>query len=843
MLDFSPSNDVNVGKKLHTGANCYNIFLPPLQHFIQAIVIELQKPNLTIEMIRNFFKIAMRNLVKQGGYSIINITGLAIGLAASLLILMWIQHELSYDRFYTDSDQIYRVEMDQYYGAEPYHVNVTPVPSAPVWKSRIPEIIDICRVNRLPRVLFERGDTRLFESQLMAADSTFFRIFDFKFLYGDPETALVTPHSIVLTEELARKYFGDENPLGQGITLERQMEFIVTGVLEKVPDNTTLQFDAVIPFRFLYEIGVVTDNWNNNSILTFAKMQPVIDRAAVGRKITEITMEYKSAAASQSRLEFMINPITRVHLHGYFGYASPMGAMIYIYIFMGIAIFVLVIASINFVNLSTARSAKRGREIGVKKVSGALRTNMVVQFLLESILQVFIALFFALIIVGLLIGVFNGITGKEFSVSDIFSPQFISGFIAIAVVAGLVAGIYPALFLSSFKPVLVLKGNAGGTSGSGRLRKILVVIQFVLSIFLAVCGFVIYNQTTYMRNIDMGYNRENLVRISALDNVKEQYYTLKAELERNPLIQSVSGSMINPTYIGSNSSGVDWEGKDPDQRALLGLNGVDYGFVETMEYTILRGRSFSEDYPADMVRDTTGNFIVNEEAVRMMGVEDPVGMRFSFLGVNGTIVGVMKNFYFKPASEVIEPMAFFCAPLSRINEIMVRLAPGNQKEALAALEETWQKVIPEYPLDYTFVEEEVENMYRAETRMGDLFKYFTILAVLIAALGLYGLSSYIAEQRTREIGVRKIMGSSVPEIVMLFAKEFALLVIIAAAVGLPLAWLYLRDWLQGFPYRAGLNPLVFIIVGAGALLLALLTVSYQSYRAALTNPADSIRAE
>lgn len=794
-------------------------------------------------MIKNFFKIAIRNLINQKGYSLINITGLAIGLAATLLILMWIQHELSYDRFYKDADQLYRVEMNQFYGAEPYHVNVTPVPAAPVWKSRIPEIIEVCRVNRLPRVLFERGDKRLFESSLTAADSTFFMMFDFKFIYGDPVTALAQPHSIVLTEELAKKYFGDENPIGQGITLEKQMEFLVTGVIEEIPDNTVLQFDAIIPLRFLYEIGVAVDNWNNNSIISYVKLQKNFDPEAVGQKLTDVTLEYKSASAKTSPIKYMVNPLTRIHLHGYFGYANPIGAMIYIYIFMGIAIFVLVIACINFVNLSTARSAKRGREIGVKKVSGALRTNMVVQFLLESVLQVFVALFFALVIVGLLIGVFNGITGKEFSVSDIFSPQFIVGFILIAVVAGLVAGIYPALFLSSFKPVSVLKGNSAGSSGSGKLRKTLVIIQFVLSIFLAVCGSVIYKQTTYMRNIDMGYNKENLVRIPILENVQSKYYSLKNELERNPLIESVSGTMITPTYIGSNSSGVNWEGKDPDQRALLGLNGVDYDFIETMQYTILRGRSFSEDYPADMVQDTTGNFLINEETVKMMGVEDPIGMKFSFLGVNGTVVGVMKNFYFKPASEVIEPMAFFCAPLSRINEIIVRLSAGSQKEALAALEDTWQKIVPDYPLDYTFIEDEVERMYIAETRMGDLFKYFTILAVLIAALGLYGLSSYMAEQRTREVGIRKIMGSSIPEIVMLFSKEFAMLVLIAIVIGLPLAWLYLRDWIEGFPYRINIGILAFIMVGIGAMVLALLTVSYQSYRAALTNPAESIKAE
>jgi hypothetical protein len=328
-----------------------------------------------------------------------------------------------------------------------------------------------------------------------------------------------------------------------------------------------------------------------------------------------------------------------------------------------------------------------------------------------------------------------------------------------------------------------------------------------------------------------------------LDNVKAKYYTLKDELERSQFIESVSASMSRPTYMGSNSGGMTWEGKDPDQNPLMGINGVDYDYTETMEIEMVLGRPFSKDYAGDMLVDTTGNFLINEVAAGEIGIDDPIGLRFNYGGITGNIVGVMKNFYFKPASEVIEPMVFLCTPTDWLNEIIVRYTPGRQDEAIEQLNETWQEIIPEYPLDYTFLSDEVDSMYRTETRMGNLFRIFTILALIIASLGLFGLSSYVTEQRTREIGLRKIMGSSVPEILVLLTREFVILVLIAAAIGFPISWLYLSDWLEEFPYRIGIDAVVFVIVGLAAVAVALVTVSYQSYRAARTNPAETIRAE
>ncbi len=790
-------------------------------------------------MIKNFFKVAFRNILSNKSTSFLNIFGLSIGLAAALLILLWIQHELSYDKFFDDADQIYRVEEDQHYSGDIYHVNVTPYPSGAEWKRRIPEIIEYTRFSSLPRVLFEKDDMKMFEDNLRGVDSTFFRMFSFSFKYGDPSTALSEPHTIVLSEELAEKYFGDEDPLGQSITIEKQFDFRVTGVLEKMPDNTVVRFDAVIPFRFLEQIGVTNDQWGSNSIVTYVKCVPEFDRKALGEKMTSIQREY----VPESLTDFMVADLTRIHLHSYFGYERSPGAIVYIYIFGAIGLFVLVIACINFINLTTARSSLRGKEIGVKKVVGAHKGNMIVQFLLESVFQVLIALIFALIIIGLLLQPFNTISGKEFELVHLFNPRFIFGSLLVAIVAGFIAGIYPAFFLSSFNPVNIMKGEVKKGKKSGGLRRVLVITQFVLSIFLAVSGIIIYLQMQHMRNLDMGYDQENLIYIPVTENFESKYNAVKGELARNPLIDYFSASWLNPVYIGSNSSGVDWEGKDPDLDVLFSFNAVDYDMLETMKYEIVQGRPFSRDYPGDMAVDTMANFIVNEELVRIMGVDDPVGRWFSFMGFRGEIVGVLKDFHFKSARDKIEPIAIFLSQPERFNYILIRLTETNPQGAVQAVRDIWSRVIPDYPLTFEYADEVLQEMYGGELRMSRLFKYFTILATLIAALGLYGLSSFIAEKRTREIGIRKIMGSTVSRVVLLLSREFLFLVLIAAVIGFPLSYLYLNDWLKDFPYSIDIGAGVFIIVGFAALAISLLTVSFQSYRAAVINPANAIRRE
>lgn len=790
-------------------------------------------------MIKNFFKLAFRNILSNKSTSFLNIFGLSIGLAAALFILMWIQHELSYDKFFKDAARIYRVEEDQHYSGNVYHVNVTPYPAGAEWKKRIPEIVEYTRFSYLPRILFEKDEKKMFEDNLRGVDSTFFSMFSFSFKYGDPGTALSDPHTIVLSEEMAQKYFGDENPLGQSITLEKQFDFRVTGVLEKMPDNTVVGFDALIPFRFLDQMGLTSDQWGSNSITTYVKCVPEFDREALGEKMTSIQREY----APESLTDFMVADLTRIHLHSYFGYERSPGAIVYIFVFGAIGLFVLIIACINFINLTTARSNLRGKEIGVKKVVGAHKGSMVLQFVLESVFQVLIALVIALVFIGLLLQPFNTISGKDFDLTHLFNPGFLLGSFLVALVAGFMAGIYPAFFLSSFKAVNILKGEVTKGRKSGGLRRVLVITQFVLSIFLAISGIVIYSQMQHMRDLDMGYEEENLIYIPVTENFESKYNAIRGELERNPLIESYSASWLNPVYIGSNSSGVNWEGKDPDLDVLFSFNAVDYDMFETMKYEVVDGRGFSRNYPGDMAADTLANFVINEELARIMGADDPVGRWFRFMGFSGEIVGVLKDFHFKSAKDKIEPIAIFLGQPERFNYMLIRLSETNPQGAVQAVRDIWERTIPDYPLTFEYADEHIKEMYGSELRMSKLFKYFTILATLIAALGLYGLSSFIAERRRREIGIRKIMGSSVSRVVVLLSTEFLYLVLIAAVIGFPLSYLYLNNWLKDFPYRIDIGAGVFLIVGFGALLISLLTVSFQSYRAAVINPADAIQRE
>lgn len=790
-------------------------------------------------MIRNFFLVTFRNISRQKAFTFINITGLAIGLAASLLILLWIQDELSYDRFHEKGEMIYRVEEDQFYSGERYHVTVTPHPSGPVWKEKIPEIADQARVNRMPRVLFRRGENVFFESSIVASDSGLFRMFTFPLLLGDPENLLTSPHSIVLTKKLADKYFGDENPIGKTITVENRYQFMVTGVMKDIPENSVFSFEGVIPYSFLHEIGAVSTSWGNNSIYTFVELRKGVDIEGVNKKLTDVVLEYYP----ETETKFMVFPFHDIHLHAQFGFRETRGPVIVVWIFSLIAVFILLIACINFINLSTAKASSRARETGIRKVLGADRKTMIFHFMSESLILVGLSMMLALVIVGLSLELFNNVSGKQFILSDLLEGKFIISFLATGVVAGLVSGLYPAFYLSSARPVATLKGDTMSGKGNGSLRKALVVLQFTLSVIIAVSAVFLYMQLKFLQNKDLGYDKENLIAIPMSEEMTGKYYSLKEELLKQTYIQGVTAGLHNPVHMGSNSGGARWDGMDPDRHVLIGTNGVDYDYLETMKMELASGRSFSRDFTADMARDTTGNFLINEEVARIMGIGDPVGKNFRFMGLNGTIVGVLKNFHFKGADEPIEPMAFALADTAYLRIMLVRLTPGKTEESLAAVEKTWNSVITEFPLDYTFVDQDYENLFRSEIRLTDLLKYFTVLALIIASLGLYGLSSYATERRTNEIGVRKVMGADSLSVMFTMAREFLFLVLIALAIALPAGWFLVNKLLQQFAYRIDISILIFILIAAATLILAALTVGYQAYRASCTNPATAIKRE
>ena len=791
-------------------------------------------------MIRNFFLIAVRNISRHKGFTFINVAGLAIGLAASLLILLWVQDEFSYEKFNLNADNIYRVEEDQFYSGARYHVTVTPVPSGPVWKEKIPEIKEQVRINLwLPRVLFRYDDKSFFESSVAAVDSNLLKVFTLPLSLGDPGSALNAPHSIILTQKLATKYFGTANPVGKTITVENQAQFTVTGVFKEIPENSLLTFSSVIPFSYLREIGMADNSWGNNSIFTFVQLVNGADIKSIGKKLTDIVVEN----APQITTKYSVFPLLDIHLHGQFGFKETKGPVIVVSIFTIIAIFVIIIACINFINLSTAKASGRGKEIGIKKVAGADQMSMIVQFMLESLLLVAVAMILALFLIGLLLGTFNNISGKNFSLNDLLQFKFIINFIIVGLVAGLISGIYPAFYLSSFKPVAVLKGESVSAQGNSRLRQILVVVQFTLSILIATSAIFMYKQLKFLQEKDLGYNKENLICIPMPENFKPKYNSLKKELEKETLIQGITASRWNPTMMGSNSGGASWDGKDPEKQVLIGTNVIDYDYLKTMNMQLKSGRDFSKDFTADMVRDTTGNFMVNEEVVKLMGIGDPVGKNFRFMGLRGVIVGVLKNFHFKGADQAIEPMAFALADTRYLNVVLIRLTQGKVPASLKAVETAWKNIAPEYPLDYTFIDQDYDRLFRAQIRLSALLKYFTILAVIIACLGLYGLSSYSGERRTNEVGIRKVMGAGSLIIMYTMAKEFLLPVLISIVIAIPVGWIIVENLLKQFAYRINLSIAVFSAIAAGAIVIAVLTVSIQAYKASGINPAEALKVE
>lgn len=790
-------------------------------------------------MFQDFFRIAVRNISRHKGFTFINVTGLAVGLSASLLILLWVQDELNYDKFNINGKNIYRVEEDQFYSGERYHVTVTPHPGGPVWKQKIPEIKEQTRINRLPKILFRQEDKLFFESAIVAADSGLFKMFTIPLLAGDPLTVLVTPNSIVLSEKLVKKYFGTADPLGKSITLENKYQFNVTGVIKDLPANSSLSFDGVLPYSFLKQIGATDNSWGSNSIFTYVEIEKGSILKDVDKKLTDVVLENYP----QTSTKFMLFPFLDIHLHSQFGYGENNGPVTTLYVFILIAICILLIACINYINLSTAKASTRGKEIGIKKVAGADTITIMLQFIFESFVLVTIALFLAILLDGLFLKVFNNISGKRFSLTDLFQIKFIITILVIWLLSGFIAGGYPAFYLSSFKPVAVLKGESGYGKGNTRLRKILVVFQFTLSILIAISTIFIYKQLKFLQEADLGFDKESLVCIPMAEGMKSRYPSLKNELLKETLIQGVTASRNNPVRMGSNSSGVSWDGKEPEKQVLIGTNTIDYDYLKTMKMGLVSGRDFSSDFPSDLARDSTGNFLVNEEVVKIMGIGDPVGKNFKFMGIKGIIVGVLKNFNFKSADQQIEPMAFALTNSTYLNYILIRLTPGDIPSSLKSLGTRWKEVIPEYPLEYTFIDQDYNSLFEGKMHKAQLLKYFTILSIIIACLGLYALSAYSAERRTNEVGIRKVMGAGSFSIIYTLSEEFMILILISLTIAIPLGWIIVKSLLKDSANRIDINPLVFILVAVAAMVIAMLTVGIQAYKATGINPSESLKVE
>jgi len=785
-------------------------------------------------MFKSYLKIALRNIVRYKGYAFLNIFGLAIGMACCILIGLWVLDELNYDRFHENASSICRVESNQNFSGRTLHIYWTPHPLGPALKAEIPEIINSTRAQNLGAQLIRYKDKAFEEYSLWSVDPSFLKMFSFPMIQGDPENSLSGTSSLVITERLATKFFGDENPTGKVINVAQSADFTVTGILKDIPRNSSLQFDVLIPYRYLDSIGRTNDNFTDNQTYTWVQLQSGVSTKEVSAKISGFIHE----KAPRSLMVLELLPLTKVHLYSYSGYEKNL-AVQSVYLFSIIAIIVLIIGCINFMNLSTARSANRAKEVGLRKVVGAIRSQLIRQFYGESILYALIALGFAVAAVSFVLPAFGSLAGKEISWNATGAGVLALGLAGIALLTGLVSGSYPALFLASFQPVSILKGKLTSGTGNAVFRRILVVVQFFLSAALIIGTAVVSKQMTFIKNRNLGWNKEQVVAVPIRSYSQPSLETLKAELANTPGILNTAVATQKPSYTSWSSSGFGWECKDPSLKVDVTYVGADDGYVDTMGMTIAQGRNFSKEFPTDK----TESFLINEELARLMGYENPIGKSFSFWEQKGKIVGVIKDFHFQPLRRKIEPLVIKWVELDWTNFLFLRLDPQGISETIGTVHGTWEKILPNIPFSYQFLDEDFARMYRSEERTGMLLKIFTAMAILVACLGLFGLASFGAEQRTKEIGIRKVLGASVSGIVALVCREFLVLIGLANLIAWPVAYFSSKDWLNNFAYRTQIPAVFFIGALITSLVIGLMTVIYKAIRAASANPVESLRYE
>ena len=783
-------------------------------------------------MFWNYIKISFRKFIRQKFYSLLNIFGLATGMATVILIMLYVLDELSFDKFHTHEKDLYRVVENQYYSGQPvFPVAVTPGPLVDGLKADFPEVMAATRVH-YGWNSFQFEDSR-FDTRGIYADDDFLTMFDFPFQRGDTSTVLDEVNSVVLTEELAKKLFADADPIGKMLKVNRDREVIVTGILKDLPHNSHLQFDYIMPFsRRLVEMPFLKEEWGSNTLYTYVQLTPGTSVPDFNGKI----QKYLSTKIEESVTDLYLQPVTDVHMGevSFVADSGRTGNKQYVRIFSVVAIFILVIACINFMNLATARAMKRAKEVGLRKTIGAYRHQLVFQFLGESVMVSFVALCLALLFVDLMLSPFNTLTQKSL---DIDYSNLGSGILPVCLLAtlvtGLLAGSYPAVFLSSFQPAHVLKGTATGKSAGGAFRKILVVAQFSISIVMISGTLVIYSQMEYIRNINLGWERDNMMLVPNARN----YAALKERLMNHSEIEAVSASNQHPSYVQNSTSGIGWKGKNQDDVVLFHTQGVDFDYIETMKIELLMGRSFSKTSPGD-----TFSTVINEEAMKVLGFENPLGEHLS-AGEEESyeIIGVVKNFHFKSVHDRIEPLLMYI-DRDEMSNMMTRIE-GNTQDAVKTIEKEWKNVNPDQLFSYSFLNEDFDNLYRSESQTGTIFQYFSVLAIVISCLGLFGLAAYTTEQRRKEYGIRKVFGASVGRLFYLASSEFLILVVVAFFISVPIGWYWMEKWLDGFAYHVELSPLVLATSGVLAVFIALITVSYQAGKVGMINPAKTLRAE
>lgn len=819
-------------------------------------------------MLRNYFKIAIRNLAKHRFYSLINIAGLAIGIASCLIIVLFVMHELSYDRYNTKRDRIYRVNGEIKFAGNHYQLAVAPAPMAEVILNDYPEVESAVRFRSRGSYLVKTTESadNFKEQNVIWADSTFFKIFTVPVLQGNPGTALKEPNSVAISQRAANKYFPNGNPLGQSLILDNTLNVKVTAVFQDIPETSHFHHDILISMSGLDEAK--SHAFLSNNFNTYLLLKEGTDAKSFEAKMDGLVIKYMGPEAAEvlggefslekfraagNKLEYTLMPLTDIHLHSDLtAEMEPNGDIIYVYLFSAVALFILVIACINFMNLSTARSANRAKEVGLRKVMGSLRSHLVRQFLMESTLLSIFSFILALGLAFASLPVFNELASKHL-VLPWRVPAFYGILLTTSILIGFLSGLYPSFFLSAFKPANVLKGNLALGMRSGLIRSSLVVFQFVISIFLIVGTITINRQLNFIQNKKIGFEKDQVLVVNDAYALGNKIQTFKDEVLKNAFIQrgTISGFLpVSGTWRNNNTFWPD--GTQPNEQNMVGLQNwsVDIDYVKTLGMKIKMGRDFSSEFPSD-----SSAVILNETAAKQFGLgNDPIGKRINQFAGNrpdgsadpnqvkrSTVIGVVEDFHFESLRQNISALGLFLSKSEGM--VSFRFESRNTQDVIQAVEKSWKALAPGQPFQYSFLDEDFGRMYSSEQRLGKIFAIFTGLAILIACLGLFALTAFTAEQRTREIGIRKVLGASVSGIVLLLSREFGKLIVIAFLIAAPLAWMGVDWWLKNYTYKVDVGIAVYILSGLVAFMVAWLTMGYQSIKAATSNPVDSLRTE
>lgn len=809
-------------------------------------------------MFKNHLRIAFRTLWKSKGFSAINIIGLAIGLATCLLIMLFVLDELSYDRYNKKAGRIYRVDGEIKFGGNHFVLATAPDPMGPTLKKDFPQVEQFVRFRNSGGLLIKKGNENVQEGQVIYADSTLFDVFTLPMPDGNPQTALREPNSIVITETIARKYFNTTQAAGRSLLINNRQNYTVTGVIKDMPAQSHFRYNFFVSMSTLEESR--RNNWISNNFNTYVvlkegadpkKLEAQFDALVekyIGPQIVQfMSIDLNEFKKSGNYQRHILTPLTSIHLHSNKeAELSSNSSIQYVYIFSAIAFFILLIACVNFMNLSTARSANRSREVGVRKVLGSLKAGLVKQFLTESILISCIALGLALLLAWTMLPYFNRLAAKDIKLNVIASPWLLPILILMVLITGLLAGSYPAFYLSSFKPIQVIKGRLAAGFRTSWLRSGLVVFQFAISIMLIIATIIIYKQLRYIQSHKTGFNRHQVLVIHHSNPLGNKARTFSEEAMKLPGVENVTITGYLPTDQRRNDNPIF---ADPalDQKRAVSMQtwDVDDRYIPTLGMELVAGRNFSKQFPTD-----SAGIIINESAAKMYGFTDPIGKNLYYIrNINNPknvsrlhILGIVKDFNFNSLREQVGPLALMLS--EHQGNVAMRINTNNNiPHLITQIEKKYKALAPGAPFNYTFMDEDFTNQYRTEQRMGVIAVSFSSLAILIACLGLFGLAAYAAEQRTKEIGIRKVLGASVSHITAMLSKDFLRLVIIAAVIAFPVAWWFMHSWLQDFAYRTNISWWVFIIAGIAAALIAVITVSFQTIKAAVMNPVKSLRTE